>query len=562
MYFQTGALPNLLIFMPVICLPPEIKTLSAMLKSFKVPNNIVIVFSIIIIAAILTWIVPGGKYDRQTIKVNGVERTVIVNDTYKAIDSQPQTWQIFSAFYKGFINMSHIIVFILMIGGAFWIMNETKSIDIGILSFLHLTKRFERWKFVRMLGVDNIIMAFIMIIFSAFGAIFGMAEETLAFTIIFVQLGIRMGYDSLVGIGLCYFAAHIGFAGAILNPFTIGIAQGLSSVPLFTGIEYRVVCWLIFTFLAIAFVLWYARRVKKNPEKSIMFNEDEYWRKRNESDVETIRYYTPKSAWIVGGVLFIIMLVYSFWFPTTNLRVGLSTVNGPFIPVLTAIYAITSFFALRKSLHFYILNILAFTIFYLVLGVLGYDWYIMEIAALFLAMGIFTGFAAGKKNSEITKLFQEGVKDIVSAALVVGFAGGIIAILNDGLIIDTVLHSLANSLKGTGQLTAVTIMYGFQSLLNLVITSGSAKAALTIPIMAQFSDIIGLSRQATITAFQFGAGITDMIAPTSGVLIGVLGIAKVPYGKWVKFILPFMLFLAFVAWLLLIPTVTMKLSGF
>jgi uncharacterized ion transporter superfamily protein YfcC len=533
-----------------------------MLKSFKVPNNIVIVFSIIIIAAALTWIVPGGRYDRQTITVNGVERTVIVNDTYKSIDSQPQTWQIFSAFYTGFINMSHIVVFILMIGGAFWIMNDTKSIDIGILSFLNLTKRFEKWKFIRMLGVNNIIISFIMIIFSAFGAIFGMAEETLAFTIIFVQLGIRMGYDSLVGIALCYFAAHIGFAGAILNPFTIGIAQGLSSVPLFTGIEYRIVAWLIFTFLAIAFVLWYAARVKKNPQKSIMYEEDDYWRKRGESDVETIKYYTPKSAWIVAGVLLIIMVVYSYYFPSTNLKVGLNTVNGPIIPVLTALYAVTSYFALRKSLHFYILNILAFTIFYLVVGVLGYDWYIMEIAALFLAMGIFTGFAAGKKNSEITKLFQEGVKDIVSASLVVGFAGGIIAILNDGMIIDTVLHSLANSLKGAGQLTAITIMYGFQSLLNLIITSGSAKAALTIPIMAQFSDIIGLSRQATITAFQFGAGITDMIAPTSGVLIGVLGIAKVPYGKWVKFILPFMLFLAFVAWLLLIPTVTMELSGF
>ena len=533
-----------------------------MLKTIKVPNNIVIVFSIIILAALLTWIVPGGQYDRQTIKVNGVERTVIVNGTFKSVDHHPQTWQIFSAFYTGFVKMSHIVVFILMIGGAFWIMNETRSIDIGILSFLNLTRRFEKYRFIRMLGVDNIIMVFIMTIFSAFGAIFGMAEETLAFTIIFVQLAIRMGYDSLVGIALCYFAAHIGFAGAILNPFTIGIAQGLASVPLFTGIEYRVVCWLVFTTLAIAFVLWYAKRVKRTPSKSIMFEEDDYWRKRSEADNERIEYFTPRSAWTVAFVLLGIMLVYSFYFPSTHLRVGLNTVTGPFIPILTGLFAVTSYFALRKSLHFFILNILAFTIFYLILGVLGYDWYIMEIAALFLAMGVFTGFAAGKKNSQITKLFQEGVKDIVSAALVVGFAGGIIAILNDGQIIDTVLYSLSNSLKGSGQLTAVSIMYGFQSLLNLIITSGSAKAALTIPIMAQFSDIIGLSRQATITAFQFGAGITDMIAPTSGVLIGVLGIAKVPYGKWVKFVIPFMLFLAFVAWLLLIPTVTMKLNGF
>jgi len=186
----------------------------------------------------------------------------------------------------------------------------------------------------------------------------------------------------------------------------------------------------------------------------------------------------------------------------------------------------------------------------------------MEIAALFLAMGVVSGFAAAKKPSEISKLFMEGVKDIVSAAIVVGFAGGIIAILNDGKIIDSILYSLSTSLEGTGQLTAVSIMYMFQSLLNLIITSGSAKAALTIPIMAQFSDIIGLSRQATIMAFQFGAGFTDMIAPTSGVLIGVLGIAKIPYIKWLKWIILFLVFIVFIGWLLLIPTVTMSLNGF
>jgi uncharacterized ion transporter superfamily protein YfcC len=485
-----------------------------------------------------------------------------VNDTFQYTDSNPQTWQIFSAFYKGFINMSHIVVFILMIGGAFWIMNETKAIDIGILSFLGFTKRFERFKPIQIMGVNNIIITFIMIIFSLFGAIFGMSEETLAFTIIFVQLSISMGYDSLVGIGLCYFAAHVGFAGAILNPFTIGIAQGLASVPLFTGIEYRVVCWVILTILAIAFILWYAGRIKKNPKKSIMYEEDAQWRTRGNSHLDDIKYSTPKSAWIVGGLLFIVLLVYAIEYPSTSMKVGLNTIDGPFMPILAGLYLFTSIFALRKSLHFYILNILAFTIFYLIVGVLAYEWYILEIAALFFAMGIVSGFASGKSPGEITKLFLEGVKDIVSASLVVGFAGGIIALLNDGQIIDSILYSLSNALKGTGQMAAVSIMYVFQSLLNLVITSGSAKAALTIPIMAEFSDIVGLSRQATITAFQFGAGITDMIAPTSGVLIGVLGIAKVPYGKWVKWIIPFLIFIAFIAWLLLIPTVTMKLNGF
>ena len=529
---------------------------------FKVPHNLVIVFSIIIVSAVMTWIIPGGKFDRQTVEVNGVERSVIVNGSFHYIESQPQTWQIFSAFYKGFINMSHIIVFILMIGGAFWIMNETKSIDVGIYSFLGFTRRMERFRLVKLLGVNNIIISLIMILFSFFGAVFGMSEETIAFAVIFVPLSISMGYDSLVGIALCYFAAHIGFAGAILNPFTVGIAQGLASVPLFTGIEYRTLCWIIITFAGIMFVLWYAAKIRRDPRKSIMYEADEYWRKKGNSHIEEIKYNTPLSAWIVALLTGIVLVLFAVKFPVTSLTVGLSQISAPLLPVLAGLYFILSYITLKKSIHFFVLNILAFTMIYLVIGVLGYEWYIMEIAALFLAMGLVTGLAAGRKPGETAKLFVEGVKDIVSASLVVGFAGGIIAILTDGQIIDTVLNSLSGALEGTGQMSSITIMYGFQSLLNLIITSGSAKAALTIPIMAEFSDIVGLTRQATIMAFQFGAGFTDMIAPTSGVLIGVLGMARIPYAKWLRWIAPILLILVILGFLLLIPTVTMKLNGF
>jgi len=529
---------------------------------FKVPHNLVIVFSIIIVSAVMTWIIPGGKFDRQTVEVNGVERSVIVNGSFHYIESQPQTWQIFSAFYKGFINMSHIIVFILMIGGAFWIMNETKSIDVGIYSFLGFTRRMERFRLVKLLGVNNIIISLIMILFSFFGAVFGMSEETIAFAVIFVPLSISMGYDSLVGIALCYFAAHIGFAGAILNPFTVGIAQGLASVPLFTGIEYRTLCWIIITFAGIMFVLWYAAKIRRDPSKSIMYEADEYWRKKGNSHIEEIKYNTPLSAWIVALLTGIVLVLFAVKFPVTSLTVGLSQISAPLLPVLAGLYFILSYTTLKKSIHFFVLNILAFTMIYLVIGVLGYEWYIMEIAALFLAMGLVTGLAAGRKPGETAKLFVEGVKDIVSASLVVGFAGGIIAILTDGQIIDTVLNSLSGALEGTGQMSSITIMYGFQSLLNLIITSGSAKAALTIPIMAEFSDIVGLTRQATIMAFQFGAGFTDMIAPTSGVLIGVLGMARIPYAKWLRWIAPILLILVILGFLLLIPTVTMKLNGF
>lgn len=529
---------------------------------FSVPHNLVIVFSIIIISAVLTWIIPGGRYDRQTIEVNGVERSVIVNGSFQYIESQPQTWQIFSAFYKGFINMSHIIVFVLMIGGAFWIMNDTKAIDIGIFSFLAFTRNMERYRPVKLLGVNNIIITLIMIIFSLFGALFGMSEETIAFAVIFVPLAISMGYDSLTGIALCYFAAHIGFAGAILNPFTVGIAQGLASVPLFTGIEYRTLCWVIITIAGIVCVLIYAARIRKDPRRSPMYDADEYWRKKGNSHIDEIRYETPLTAWITAALTGIVLLIFAVKYPVTRLSLGLSVIEAPLLPLTAGLYFLFSYIALRKSVHFFVLNILAFTMIYLVIGVLGYEWYIMEIAALFLAMGLVTGFAAGRKPGETAKLFVEGVKDIVSASLVVGFAGGIIAILSDGQIIDTVLYSLSGALEGSGQMTALSIMYLFQSLLNLIITSGSAKAALTIPIMAEFSDIVGLTRQATIMAFQFGAGFTDMIAPTSGVLMGVLGMARIPYAKWLKWIAPILLLLVILGFILLIPTVTMKLNGF
>jgi uncharacterized ion transporter superfamily protein YfcC len=206
--------------------------------------------------------------------------------------------------------------------------------------------------------------------------------------------------------------------------------------------------------------------------------------------------------------------------------------------------------------------ILRNTIIYLIIGVMGYQWYVMEIATLFFAMGIASGIAMNYSADNIVKYFLDGVKDILSAAMIVGLAGGIIIILQEGKIIDTILHSLASSMEGFGKIASVSIMYLIQNFINIIIPSGSAKAALTMPIMAPFSDVIGVSRQATVMAFQFGDGFTNMITPTSGVLIGVLGVARIPYEKWVRWIAPLMIVLIILGFLLLIPTVTMNLNGF
>lgn len=518
----------------------------------------------------MTWFIPPGKYVKVEREVDSIHKSEMVffyhenlPDEFKTkVVPKMQTWQVFSALFKGFVKQSNIIIFILMIGGAFWIMNQSKAIDIGILAFLKFTKKIEHNKLMRYLGVDNIIIVLVMVMFSIFGAIFGMSEETIAFAIILIPLSISMGYDSIIGVCMVYIAAHLGFAGAILNPFTIGIAQGLADIPLFSGIEYRIFSWFIINLVGIVFVLYYARKIRKNPKSSPVYEEDDYWRKREQVDSSKVEYYTPRMAWVVYGITLIALTIFSFLYPVTTLAIGNSSFSLSIIPISTVLFAILGFFSLRKSVHFFILLLLAYTILYLIVGVMGYGWYVMEIATLFMAMGIASGLAINKSADEIAKLFLEGVKDILSAAIIVGLAGGIIVVLEDGGIIDSILYGLSKAMGNFGNIASVGVMYVIQTIINIVIPSGSAKAAITMPIMAPFSDLIGISRQATVMAFQFGDGFTNMITPTSGVLIAVLGVARIPYHKWVKWVWPLILTVVILGFLLLIPTVTMKLNGF
>jgi len=528
----------------------------------KFPHTYVIIFFLIVIAAIATWIVPGGEYNRETKIVNNIERTVIDKESFHYIENQPQTWEVFGAMFEGFERQSGIIVFILMIGGAFWIVNSSKSIDIGIYSFLKTTEKLEENKFLKTIGVNNIIITLIMLMFSIFGAVFGMSEETIAFIVILVPLAISMGYDSIVGVSMVFVAAGLGFAGAVLNPFTIGIAQGIADLPLFSGFGYRLFSWFVINLVGISWVLRYAAKIKKHPEKSLVYKDDEYWRNKSEVDIDDQETKTPKSAWVVFVLLSIVLGIFSRIYPETTMMIGNATEVLPMIPVASGLFVVFGLLSLRKGMHFFILNLLLFTIVFLIVGVMGYSWYIMEIASLFFALGILSGIAANYGANRITKEFIEGAKDIMSAALVVGLAGGILVILENGKIIDTILNGVADSMSGLGKLGTVSVMYVIQNFINVIIPSGSAKAALTMPVMAPFSDLVNLSRQATVMAFQFGDGFTNMITPTSGVLIGVLGVAKIPYDKWVKWITPFMIILIILGWLLLIPTVTMQLDGF
>ena len=480
------------------------------------------------VCAVSTWFVPGA---------------------------QPQTWQVFSALYDGFSQQAGIIAFVLVIGGAFWVVNSTKAVDEGIMKFIAKVQALERFRLIRRLGSGNIVITLVMLLFGLFGAVFGMSEETIAFVAVAIPLAKRLGYDEFVGVCMVYVAAHVGFAGAMLNPFTIGIAQDMSDLPLFSGIEYRIICWLILMTIAIAFTLWYASRIRK----PVVVTEEPV-----DEAAEVMEKGSGIKAWVCFAILMVVLVLFSvFYASDCVISLGQKSFAAPWLLwVLTALFAMVSVIALRRSARLFILDMLLFCILFMVTGVMGYGWYLPEICALFLALTVASGLAAGYSSDDIAKEFIAGAKDIFSAALIIGFAAGIIVILQNGQVIDIMLDSMASALDGSGRAGALGTMYGIQTFINLFIPSASAKAAVTMPIMAPFSDIIGVSRQATVLAFQFGDGFTNMITPCSGVLMAVLSVARIPYEKWFRWIWKFILFLILVGFLLLLPTLFLNLPGF
>ena len=429
----------------------------------KFPNTYVIIAALIVLCAVLTWFVPGGTY------VTGEDGTL----SYERVEAAPQTWQVFSAVYHGFVKQAGLIIFILVVGGAFWLLNATGAVTAGISRFIARVGRRDKW-----------VLVAITVLFSLAGAVFGMSEETIPFVGIVVPLVVSMGYDALMGMLIVYVASNIGFSAAFLNPFTVGIAQDMAGLPLFSGMGYRVFCWAVLTVLTALFVVIYAHRTRKAPAEAVRLED---------------------------------------------------------IPLTT-----------RQG---WILIVLLLTVIALIVGVTVWEWYLPEITALFLGMGIVCGIIAGFGANRIAEELLAGAKDILSAALVVGFASGIIVILQDGHVVDSLLHGMQEGLDGTGPVASLSAMYGIQALINFLIPSATAKAAITIPIMAPFADMVGVSRQAMVLAFQFGDGFTNMVTPTSGVLIAALAMARIPYAKWVKWIWKGVAALLVIGWILLVGTV-------
>ena len=438
----------------------------------KVPNTYVIIFALLVLCAAATWLVPGGQY------VKADDGSL----QYESVEAVPQSWQVFSSIYHGFEKQAGIIVFILVVGGAFWLLNATGTVSAGIGQFIARVGKRDKW-----------VLVALTLLFSLGGAVFGMSEETIPFVGMVVPLMLSMGYDAFMGMLIVYVASNVGFSSAFLNPFTVGIAQGMADLPLFSGMGYRLICWGVLTALLVVFVLVYAARTRKK------------------ADVTVEAAPAPE---VLSG---------------------------------------------RQKA---ILAVLGVTVVMLVVGVTQWKWYLPEITGLFLSMGIVCGIIAGFSANRIAEELLAGAKDILSAALVVGFASGIIVILQDGKVVDSILHSMQEGLDGTGPMASLSAMYGIQAVINFLIPSASAKAAITIPIMAPFADMVGVSRQAMVLAFQFGDGFTNMLTPTSGVLMAALAMARIPYEKWLNWVWKGTLALLLIGLLLLLLTVLFPVPEF
>jgi uncharacterized ion transporter superfamily protein YfcC len=454
---------------------------------FRVPNTYLLIFSLLVIIAGLTWVIPGGQYERAV--VNG--REVVVQNSFKYVGSNPQGFfALFIAPLKGFVEAALIIGFILIVGGAFNVLAKTDAINslINKLARAHRTSTFLQTMFIPVL----------MFMFSLGGATFGMNEEIIPFVLIIVPICLALGYDSIIGVAIPLVGAHVGFASAYLNPFNVGIAQGIADVPLFSGIGYRVICWLISTFVAIAFLLYYVKKHSRKPEISPMYNEDNERRKNEHFE---------------------------------------------------AVYSEENHFTGRHKL---VLLTFALSLVLIVVGVISLDWYIQEIAAVFFIMGIVAGIIGGLKSDELIQSFIGGARDLVGTALIVALARATLVISRDGHIIDTVLFNLSPFIQSSSPIFASQKMFVVQAIINFFVHSGSGQAALTMPIMAPLADLAGVSRQTAILAFQFGE-YTNIIIPTSAVTMGSLSMAKVPWEKWAKWVIPLQIILMLLGLLLLIP---------
>ena len=436
-----------------------------MKKKFVFPNTYVIIILMMIVAILLTWIIPSGEFERVKDEVS--KQSIIIPGTFKYIENNPISFlQIPVYIMKGLAKASDIVFLVIIVGGAFNIIIETGMFQ----SFAgRLTKVFSNKE---------------VLIIPAFSTIFALACTTMGvntfigFAPIAVIIARSIGYDAIVGVSMVALGGAIGFSTGTFNPFTTGVAQSLAGLPIFSGLGYRFVCLVVFLIVTNIYIIWYAKKIKANPESSVVYEMEQ-----------------------------------------ENKKIEVSEKQHDKI----------------EGRHYLVLLIVIACFVLLVYGSQNWKWKLQENAAMFIWMGVLSGFAYGFGPSKIAEEFTKGTKKLVYGALMIGMANGISLILTDGKILDTTVQYLGGLLVTLPSYLQAAGMFLMQLLINGLITSGSGQAAATMPIMLPVADIIGITKQTTVLAFNFGDGLSNYILPTSSALMGFIAMVGISYSNWMKF---------------------------
>jgi uncharacterized ion transporter superfamily protein YfcC len=483
------------------------------------PDAYVLIFLVILLAAAATYWIPAGSFTMREVTIGEGEGarvrqvidpesfTIARDESGKAFKSTVSLFSgeahggtvrihrfpadakaeigVFNYVFEGMTSGSKygaavgVVAFILIIGGAFGIILRTGAVEAGI-----------HWVIARTRGRDLFLVPLLFLIFSLGGAVFGMSEEAIAFAMLLTPLLVRLGYDSITAVLVTYGATQIGFATSWMNPFNVGVAQGLAGVPLLSGLWFRLSLWSVFTLGTGLFVVLYARGIRRHPERSLA----------RAGDLRAWATETPEEE------------------AKNTFRPG----------------------------HGVVLGLLGLGLAWIIYGVAVHQYYIPEIATQFFVIGVACGLAGmvfrleKMTLNDLPRAFRKGAGDLLGAALIVGMAKGILLILGGDdpttpSVLNTILHAAGQGIAPLSQEVSAVAMLAFQSGLNFFIPSGSGQAALTIPLMAPLADLAGVSRQIAVLAFQLGDGLTNLIIPTSASLMGTLAVARLDYLVWLRF---------------------------
>ena len=441
----------------------------------KAPNPMLLLAVMVLICALATYIVPAGVFDRVTDPNTG--KLVVDPNSFHFVEQNPiGLFDLFQSFTLGLQNSAQIIFFLFIIGGAFGVMDATGAIKCGMGNMVK-----------KVAGREILLVPVTMIVFGLGSCFAANYEELLPFVPLLIPICIAMGFDSLTALGIVFAAAGAGYGGGCTNAFTVGVAQGIAGLPLFSGIELRFAAFVALLGVSIVYIMRHAYKVKRNPASGSMYELD---RQREEViDLNTVE-------------------------PLTKRQIAVILI---FVGGIAA----------------------------LIIGVLQFGFYIDELAAIFLVVAILAGMAGGLSPNTIVDEFLKGCGNLLFANMMIGMCSAATMTMTNAQILDTIVNALASLLTGLPPILSACGMFVVQDLINILIPSGSGQAAVTMPIMAPLADLLGVTRQTAVLAFQFGDSFTNVVTPTGSTIMAALAMSKIPYGKWLKFFLP----LFFLWWL-------------